>query len=94
MRWDSEACRCRCDGFRRGRNQQIPEGWYQHLLALLRLASRFAIDERGNVTLRHWHTPSGYFPVSLWASRTTTYPNQCDVLALSKDDFGTAANNE
>src|SRR5260370_412919 len=57
VRRGSEGCWRRCCGFRGGRDKQIPERWHHHLLVLLLCSFRFTIDERGNVTLRHWHTP-------------------------------------
>src|SRR4051794_36495106 len=81
LRRGSEACWRRCCGLRGGRNKQIPERWHHHLVVLLLRSSHFTIDERGNVTLRYWHTSPKWFPGSAWVVGVAANPCQRDRLA-------------
>ena len=81
-------------GLRRGCDELVPQRWHQHLVALLIRSCHLALDERGNVTLGHRYAPSRRFPVSTRATWSTPYPCQRDMLAASKDDFGTTAYSE
>src|SRR5260370_1599370 len=90
----SEECRIRCACSHRGCNELVPERWHQHLVAPLIRSCHLTLDERGNVTLGHWDAPSRRLSVSAWATRATPDPCQRDMLAASKDDFGTAAHSE